>query len=561
MKFKMLSLISLYLFCFYTYAQKKVFQKELERVAEKIDTICSPWSDGPGGVVGIVQNGKLVLSKAYGKACLEFDAPITENTMFNIASVSKQFTAFAIILLENEGKLNIDDEIQKHLPELPYFKEPITIRHLLTHTSGLRNFQDLLAMAGWRNGDPIYRDDVLHFISNQKELNFSPGSKFLYCNTGFVLATFIIERISGKSFQDWTKEYIFNPLGMNNTEFRENMEAVMNNTAFSYDPENGRYMKRFGYYNFMGNGNLYTTIGDMAKWVSNFDNPVVGGTKSIEKLTERYVLKTGDTVSYALGIGINKHRGVLNWSHGGSVGGYRARTTFVPGTNTGFIALSNFSRGNPNWVVTQLMEEYLKDLMEPDKKQKSRYPALSKSIPVSKASFQAISGHYLINKSPIELYESKGKFYMKSEDSKYLGIELLAASDTSFFAKKNPISIFINPGDRNIEKYIVINTNGNVKWGRKYSPKLSKVEHLAQFEGTYYSPELDTSYTFVIKDGKLIGTHQRQPDFNITPYSSNYMRANGFFVHEINVERFDNKKIKAIRISSNRAKNVLFLKQ
>ncbi|UOY08071.1 beta-lactamase family protein [Muricauda sp. SCSIO 64092] len=544
-----------------TNAQEYDFKKSLDSISKKIDDICAHWKVGPGGVVGIVQDGEIVFSRAYGKASLEHDVPITEKTVFNIASVSKQFTAFSLVLLEEQGRLDLDDDIRKHLPEIPDFGEPITIRHLLTHTSGLRNFQDILAMAGWRGGDAMRREDVLRFVTQQKELNFSPGTLGLYCNTGFILATYIVERVTGMPFDQWTKENLFEPLGMKNTEFREDMEMVMRNTAKSYDRENdGTYKKRFEYYNYMGNGNLYSTLGDLAKWIANFGDKKLGGASTIEKLTQQHVMKKGDTLHYGLGIGNKEHRGLANWSHGGSVGGYRATFSYYPDTDTGFIALSNSSRGNPIGVVNPLIDLYLGDLMEPKPKNEPRYPHLKNEVSIKKKSFQLVAGHYRLEKTSVELYESNGKYYMQSE-KKYPKIELLAASDTTFFVRDRPISIYIDPGSGLIDRHIVINDDGHIQHGKKYDPELSKEEHLEQYVGSYYSPELWTTYNFSLKDGKLKGDDARQPEFDIVPYTEDYLIANGFFFNEVKVIRSDKGAVEGIRVSSNRAKNVLFTKQ
>ena len=552
--------------CFLTFignmnAQKHDFGKTLDGISGKIDNICSHWQEGPGGVVGIVQDGDLVLSRAYGKASLEHNIPITEKTIFNIASISKQFTAFSLVLLEERGKLDLDDEIQEHLPEIPYFDEPVTLRQLLTHTSGLRNFQDILAMAGWRGGDAMRREDVLRFMARQRELNFSPGTKGLYCNTGFVLATYIVERVTGMPFDEWTKKQLFEPLGMESTEFREDMETVMENTAVSYDRQNdGTYKKRFEYYNYMGNGNLYTTLGDLTKWIANFKNKKVGGANAIEKLTRQHVMENGDTLHYGLGIGNNEYRGLANWSHGGSVGGYRATFSYFPDTETGFVALSNSSRGNPNGVINPLIDLYFGDLMEPKPKKEPQYPHLENEVSIKKERFLPVAGHYRLDEFSVELYESNGKYYMNSE-KKYPKVELLATSDTTFFVRDRPISIYINPGNGFIDKHIVINDNGQTRWGRKYNPELSREELLEQYVGSYHSPELWTTYRFSLKSGKLKGNHVRQPEFDIVPYTEDYLIADGFFFTEIEVIRSDKGAVEGIRVSSNRAKNVLFIKQ
>jgi len=229
----------------------------------QIDALFTEWrEDGqPGGVVGIVKRGEVVLARAYGLASLEYGAPITTGTRFNVASVSKQFTAFSLVLLQQDGKLDLDDPVQKYLPEAPDFGKAITLRHMLNHTSGLRNFQSLLTMAGWREGDAMTNDDLLRYIQHQQDLNFEPGAEYLYCNTGYNLSAEIVERLSGMSFLAFTQKRIFEPLGMTNSGFREDVEAVHQKTATSYDAQpDGAFKRPKPFWTYVGNGNLYTTI-------------------------------------------------------------------------------------------------------------------------------------------------------------------------------------------------------------------------------------------------------------------------------------------------------------
>ena len=320
----------------------------------------------PGGTIGVYQGGKLVFTEAYGMASLEFNVPNTEQTVYNIASVSKQVTAFSLVLLEQQGKLSLDDPVQKHLPEVPDFGEEISLRHLLHHTSGLRNFQNILAMAGWRPGDPMTNDDLLRYISRQQELNFSPGAEYLYCNTGFNLATAIVERITGQTFQDWTRDNIFLPLGMEDTGYREDMEVVYKNTATSYNgnSEDG-FRQPLKFWTYLGNGNIYTTMDDLSRWMDNFRTHKVGGKMAIETLVTPGILNNGDTLDYALGIGVGEYRSLKRYSHGGSIGGYRSYLLYFPEEEIGVMILSNFSTAGPAGKAMAIADIVLADRLAP----------------------------------------------------------------------------------------------------------------------------------------------------------------------------------------------------
>ncbi|MGB5781833.1 MAG: serine hydrolase, partial [Eudoraea sp.] len=228
------------------------YQISLEKIKPRavtlngqVDELFTVWDnkETPGAAVAVVQNGAIVYKKGYGMSNLEYDIPIVPSTIFHIASVSKQFTAFSILLLESEGKLKLDDDIRKYIPEVPDFGKTITLRHLASHTSGLRDQWNLLAMAGWRLDDVITKEHVLKLISKQQELNFDPGEEYMYCNTGFTLLAEVVARVSGVSFATFTKERIFKPLKMNNTLFYDDHEKIVKNRAYSYHSDNTGYKK------------------------------------------------------------------------------------------------------------------------------------------------------------------------------------------------------------------------------------------------------------------------------------------------------------------------------
>lgn len=534
-----------------------------EDLSTEIDAIFKEWNQegSPGGVVGIVDKGELVFSKAYGLASLEYEVPNTTETVFNIASVSKQITAYSLILLERQGELSIDDDVRKYLPEVPDFGTTITIRHLLTHTSGLRNFQNMLSMAGWRSGDPMMNEDLLRFIAKQKELNFPVGEEYLYCNTGFNLATEIVERISGQSFQQWTKENIFDPLGMKNTGYREDMEKVHKNTATSYSGSlEGGFRQPLKFWTYMGNGNVYTTIEDMARWVNNFRDPKVGGEEGIKRLQEEGVLNSGEKTGYGLGIGVGEYRGLKRLSHGGSIGGFRSNLIYFPGKETGIIVLANFSSADPGGKAIAAADIYLKKEFPEPKPERGerRLTHLSKAVKISNKAFDACSGYYLVNGVKVHLYREGDQFFVFPEGFAPV-MPLKAASDTSFFVEQAPISIFANRGKNGKAESLTILHEQERMHGEKIDPELFNEEQLKKYTGTYYSPELDTRYHFVLDKGRLKARHQRHNEFNVIPKKKDQLESDAYFFNEIKVE-WENDEVKGIRVSNGRVRNLWFEK-
>src|SRR5580704_4443905 len=296
---------------------------------EKVDKAFERWDSlsSPGCALAVIKDARIVYKRGYGMADLDHNIPIGPASIFHIASISKQFTATAIVLLAQEGKLSLDDEVRKYIPELPDFGEPITIRHLIHHTSGLRDQWDLLELAGWRYSlDLITDDDVMALISRQKSLNFKPGSKHLYCNTGYTLLAQIVKRVSGQSLREFTLNRMFRPLGMNNTHFRDDHAEIVKNQAYGYVRDRSKGGFRLSVTNFdtVGATSLLTTVEDLALWDQNFYEPRAGGKALIEQMIERGKLNDGKEVDYAFGLSRGKYRGLATVDHAGSDAGYRA---------------------------------------------------------------------------------------------------------------------------------------------------------------------------------------------------------------------------------------------
>lgn len=278
-----------------------IAQSQSESVEREIDSLFVKYNSKTAGVaVAVVKDGEIVFEKGYGMANLEYDIPVTPKTIFHVASVSKQFTAFSIYLLENQGKISFEDDIRKFIPEVPSLGKPITIKHLLYHTSGLKDQWALLTLAGWRMDDVITTEQIIKLVSQQKELNFPTGTQFAYSNTGYTLLAEIVKRVSGQTFSEFTEKNIFQPLGMNNTQFYEDHGKLVKNRAYSYGQENGVFKKRTLSYSNVGATSLFTTVEDLARWAMNFEKPIVGGYELIKNFNDLAKLDDGEPVILAV---------------------------------------------------------------------------------------------------------------------------------------------------------------------------------------------------------------------------------------------------------------------
>jgi CubicO group peptidase (beta-lactamase class C family) len=329
--------------------------------AAGVDSIFAKWSTTtPGCAVGVAVAGKPVVMKAYGMADLEHDIPNTPDTIFESGSVAKQFTAMAIMLLVEDGRLSLDDEVRKHVPELPDYGVSLTIRHMLTHTSGLRDWGSIAAIAGAPRTSRAYTHaHVLDIVSRQKSLNFPPGTQWSYSNTGFNLAAIIVDRVSGMPFAEFSQKRIFGPLGMTKTSWRDNHQRIVKGRAIAYSTASGGYQIEMPFENVHGNGGLLTTVGDLLKWNENFVKPVVGMPATIAQMTTAGKYSDGRDLDYGLGLYVRPLDGAKNVYHSGSTAGYRAHLNRFPDSHTSVAVLCNGSDGNAPEAANAVSRSYL----------------------------------------------------------------------------------------------------------------------------------------------------------------------------------------------------------
>ena len=316
--------------------------------------------DSPGVAISILHEGDVVYRKSYGMANLEHGVPISTKTIFDIASISKQFGAMSIILLSQDGELSLDDDIRLYLPEAPDFGHPITIRNLLHHTSGIRDWVQLMVLAGVEMSDVISFEKILKMFYRQHALNFIPGDEYSYSNTGYNLLAEIVQRVSGMSFLTFTDERIFRPLGMYRTHFYDEGTEIIENRAHSYE-SNGRggYKNSTNQLTALASSSLHTSIEDFTKWMFNYDTGVVGGDEGIAQLQERGVLNSGQSIPYARGVTHGEYRGLSTVGHGGSWRGFRTQILRFASQNLSIAVFCNFSSCDPMHRAQQIADVYL----------------------------------------------------------------------------------------------------------------------------------------------------------------------------------------------------------
>ncbi len=332
-------------------------------IGRAIDAIFSPWNthDSPGCAVGVFQNGAIAYSHGYGMASLEHDVPIAADSVFYAGSVSKQFTAMAAALAMQRGKLSYDDSIRKYLPELPPYANRIKISNLIHHTSGLRDYNTLLSIAGRRDEDAWDNRVVLQMTARQSALNFEPGTEYLYSNTGYTLLATIVERATGTKFATFADENIFKPLGMTVTHYHVDARRLVRGRAFGYAGRAGAWTMDTPINERAGAGGLYTNIPDLQKWDENFYTGRVGGPDVLKRIQTRGTLNDGKTLAYAWGLEIGEYRGLPLVEHGGSLGGYRAHILRFPSQHTSVALLCNASSIAPSGLARRVADTVIGD--------------------------------------------------------------------------------------------------------------------------------------------------------------------------------------------------------
>lgn len=530
---------------------------------ERVDEVFSNFKDltTPGASVAVMKGGEIIFQKGYGSANLEYDIPVTPATIFHVASVSKQFTAFAVLLLEEQGRLSMDDDIRKHIPEVPDFGVTITLRHLVTHTGGMRDQWNLLAMSGWRLDDVITTEHALRLISNQKELNFSPGEEFLYSNSGFTLLAEVVARVSGQSFAEFTMDHIFEPLQMTSTLFYDDHQKIVPNRAYSYHSGNSGFRKSILSYANVGATSLFTTAGDLMLWSMNLssDNPKAGSAEMIARMNTPAILNDGRAIEGAMGQFVNTHKGLHQIQHGGADAGYRAYLGRFPDQDFSVAVLSNYAAANPGGralrVADIFLEEYQSAPAEPDKE-----TLPYEVVELSPEQLKPLTGYF---------WNSRGKYSreisIKDNELVFIrggnSVKLSAVSENEFVLARGTSNLNVRFEELDgLPEMILTAADGEETVYEAYTPVEYSAGELAEFEGDYYSEELETTYRFKVRNGKLIADHFRHGESGLEAIKADTFNGDQWFFRTIEFQRDANGQIEGLHASSGRVRNLRFEK-
>ncbi len=529
---------------------------------EQVDELFTPWDsdDTPGASVAVVKDGAIIYKKGYGMANLEYDIPNTPSTIFHIASVSKQFTAFSILLLEKEGRLSLDDDLRKYIPEVPDFGKTITLRHLATHTSGMRDQWNLLAMAGWRLDDVITKEHVLKLVSKQKELNFNPGDEYLYCNTGFTLLAEVVARVSGQSFAEFTQAKIFGPLQMNNTLFYDDHEKIVKNRAYSYYEGSEGFKKSVLSYANVGATSLFTTVEDLSLWSLNFAKPKVGDQGIIDKLNTLAVLNNGKTFGGALGQFVGKYKGLNEIQHGGADAGYRTYLTRFPDENFSVVVFSNSAQFNSGRMAHQVVDIYLKDkIKEAPKKEEPKEEKPTEEVEIAPQTLATYVGKYELQPGFIIAVQEKEEG-LEALATGQAPVNLEPISLTKFQVVGVEATLEFVPNDEEKVQVVKLTQGGRTMEAKRIKDFDENAVKLSAFTGAFYSEELATTYHFTVEDEKLVAKHSRLSDITLNPSKKDVFSGSTWYFGQITFVRDAEGQITGCKVSNGRVRNLHFEK-
>jgi CubicO group peptidase (beta-lactamase class C family) len=528
-------------------------KKESPGIQEQLDKLFFEWNrmDRPGGAVVVVKDGKVLFKKAYGRASMEHNIPNTTGTLYEAVTVSAPVTAMAIAMLEAQGKLSLEDNIRKHISELPDWGKTVTLAHLLNHTSGIRDWSKALLAAGMRQDDVITFDHIMKMVKRQQQLVFEPGSKYDYSHTDYNLLAEIVARVTGQTFREWTWANIFRPLGMKRTLFRDRFGEPVENQAYAYDYSRMRGYRRGGdNLGAVGSHGLYSSVEDMSKWLLNLETGTVGGKTVIEKMLRPGTLNNGKTIDFACGFNIASYKGLKSYSVSGRWGGFNSALQYFPEQKFAVLLLCNWVSGwiNPVSTARNITGIYLKAHFKEDPGSTAT-PAKTGKIKIDPALYDEYVGDYRWNSGYLfKIVKEKDKLYYQLYPSrKYL---LSPQTNTRFLlsAGVNYQFIFKRNKAGKVHQLLVQGGGEPDDIAKKIKLVRSTPGELKEFEGTYHSRELGSTYSVSVKDKSLSITHRRLDDLRLTPEEQDCFRTNSRIFTRVEFLRDKQQKISGFKL-------------
>ncbi len=527
----------------------------------RVDSLFSAWNrpDAPGCALGVIQNGKLVYQRGYGRANLEHDVAISPSTVFYIASASKQFTAASILLLAGQGKLSLDDSVNKYLPELPPYDPPVAIRHLIHHTSGIDDYLELFGLSGQRLDDVHSEEEILELLARRKSLSFRPGEYFLYSNSGYFLLGVIVKRASGKSLAQFAEEQIFKPLGMNHSQFHDSRTRLVKNRAQGYfSGKDGEFRNYLTQFDRVGDGGLMTTVEDLFRWDQALEQGTLAGKDFTAALLAPGQLNNGQTLSYASGLMINPYHSLQTISHGGSFIGFRSELLRFPEKRLSVICLCNHSAIDATKLAKSVAVLYLDQ-------ESSSIESPTPASPVETVEQLSLSE---IDLNAVFREPTTGSIWRfsvvdggltASVDGEAFGLK--STGSNRFRSLDAPVDLDLefqrlSPGQPCVLQ-LSVEGQAPVRLDAVKATLLSP-DQITEFAGNYHSPELQAVYQLFVHAEKLFLRVKNRSDVEAFPILPDLFRVEG---KDLSFSRDSENRITGFVLNSGRIRSLRFTKE
>jgi CubicO group peptidase (beta-lactamase class C family) len=514
-------------------AQRAPSLTDAERREARTDSVFHAFdrTDGPGCAVGVYRHGAVEYARGYGMANLELGVAISPRTVFDVGSISKQFTAMSILLLAKDGKLSIDDPIRKYIPEMPAYADRITIRQLLSHTSGIRDHFGLLEVAGRSFDGTADTVDYLHYITRSAEPNFEPGTRYLYSNSGFVLLSTIVYRVSGQPLARFAAERIFKPLGMTDTRFQDDHTTIIPYRATAYMPRGAGWALRMSQFDGMaGAGGLHTNVEDFQRWIHNYEQPTVGGPdivaamQTATRLNNDSLARSGPESAYGLGLSVGTYRGLRVVSHSGVWGGYRGAFNRFPDQDLTVSTFCNFTNSGPDSLAKKVAAIYLGSDMGPDVAATWRTDLLSAPrVALGTEALRPLTGVWR------NLLLGEVRRTQVAGDTLVLqggGRTPLIPLGPRRFRAASGSEITFEQDSAGMPSRLVVRAAGNPAVFSRVAPAASSLD-LAEFAGTFVSPEVDVTYQLRTSGDSLVIWRDGRPAGALHPAAADVFMEGG----------------------------------
>ncbi|HEU0252372.1 MAG TPA: serine hydrolase domain-containing protein [Pyrinomonadaceae bacterium] len=512
-----------------------------ERAFEKVSKAYV--GSAPGCAAAVSLNGEVVFEKAYGLADLEHNVPNTPQTIFESGSVAKQFTAAALVLLQQDGKLSLEDPVRKYIPELPDYGSPLTIRHLLNHTAGLRDWGTVLSLTGVGRGERVISQDLaLDVIIHQRALDFTPGSEYSYSNSGYNLAAIIVERVSKQKFPAFVEERLFKPVGMKSSSWRDDYQRIVPGRAQAYARQgNGPWRLNMPFMNVYGNGGMLTTVGDWLKWNAMLDSQSLGAPL-VNALETRGVLNDGRKIAYALGLTVDTYKGLKDVSHGGSTAGYQTFLARYPDNKVSVGVMCNGTSPGAGGIAADITDQIFGPFPEAPKTEAAK---------VSEEELKKFVGIWRNEKT-----HAPARFVIENGMSRWSGARLTPMGGGQFTAGGNKLKFTFDKDDRPVSAETIDSDGGVTRYVPETEWKPTAAD-LAALKGDWFSEEAGATLTFAVEGDKAFIKQRPAASFPMQPLYKDHFAVQGYVVW---FTREKNGKVDRMHVGASRMRDMPFVR-